>query len=138
MNESDHELEGHLADERSRIKKGPLRIFIRVVAVSAVIPIILATDGFGPSYLDSVGRVLFWSGMVLGPMFAFNLDVLRTIPGMIFATGLTTVQLLLAIRFFERLNGVSLIVIAIFGLVQCVLFEMPFMLIRKRYSGIWY
>lgn len=138
MNESDHKLEERLADERNRIKKGPLKIFIRVVGVSAAIAVILAEDGLGPSYLDSIGRALFWTGAVLGPMLAFNVDVLRTVLGKIVAVGLVALQCVLVCRLFDRLNGVSFISITIFAFAQFMLFQSPFMFIRKRYSGIWY
>lgn len=138
MNNSERELETKLADERSRIRNGPMKTFMRIIGVSAAVLVILTGDGLGPTYLDSAGRCLFWTATVLGPMFAFNLDVIRTVLGVVAAIGLVALQLLLVFCLFNKLNGMSFILLAPICLAQCLLFEAPFMLIRKRYSGIWY
>ncbi len=118
--------------------KGFVKIAGRVIGVCAAVFVLLARDGFGPPYLDSVGKALFWTGLVLVPLFSFNYDILRLTSGKAAVATLSVLQLVLVLYLFERLQEVNFIILAPICIVQCLLFFLPLMLIRKRHSGIWY
>ena len=65
--------------------KRVVKICARVLGVCAAAFVLLARDGIGPPYLDSVGKALFWSGGVLVSVFFLNQDVLRLTSGKLFA-----------------------------------------------------
>jgi hypothetical protein len=103
-----------------------------------VVFVLLARDGIGPLYLDAVGKALFWTGLVLVPLFSFNYDILRLTLGRAAVGTLCALQLGLVFFLFGRLQEVNFIILAPICIVQCLLFFLPLMLIRKRHSGIWY
>jgi len=133
-------------DERADIPDDPakvrakriVKISGRVIGVCAVAFVLLARDGLGPPYLDSVGKALFWTGLVLVPLLSFNYDVLRLTSGKAAVASLSALQLVLVFYLFGRLQEVNFIILAPICIVQCLLFFLPLMLIRKRRSGIWY
>lgn len=135
----ERELRSNTPDDsgRDRIKQF-VKVSARVIGVCAAGFVLLARDGIGPPYLDSVGKALFWTGIVLVPLFSFNHDVLRTTSGQVVAVGLSTLQFVLVFYSFERLQECTFIVLTPLCLIQCLIFFLPFMLIRKRHNGIWY
>jgi hypothetical protein len=115
-----------------------LKILGRVIAICAAVFVIMAHEGFGPMYFDAVGKALFWTGIVSVPVWSLNQDVLRTTSGRVLAVGLFTFQLFLVFYSFGRLQALDFIALTPLFFVQCMIFMLPFMLIRKRNSGIWY
>ena len=115
-----------------------LKWFGRMVAISAAAFVIMAHEGFGPSYFDPVGKALFWTGIVFVPLFSLNQDVLRLIAGKVLAVGLFALQLILVICAFGKLKEFNFIVLTPLCFGQCLIFTVIFMLVRKRSSGVWY
>jgi hypothetical protein len=115
-----------------------LKVFGRVIGVISAFFMILARGGVGPSYLDSLGKAFLWTGLVLVPLCSLNLDLLRVTSGRLVLVALTTLQLILAIYFWERLQELSLIILASLSFAQCLIFFLPLMLIRKLNKGVWY
>jgi hypothetical protein len=115
-----------------------LKIVGRVMAVCAAAFVIMAREGFGPKYLDALGKALFWTVIVFVPLFGINQDVLRLTAGKFLAAGLFALQLVLVEFLFERLYELNFITIASLSFCLCVIFAMAFMLIRKQRRGIWY
>jgi hypothetical protein len=54
-----------------------LKILGRVTAICAAAFVIMAREGVGPAYFDSVGKALFWTVIVFVPLLAINQDMLR-------------------------------------------------------------
>jgi hypothetical protein len=115
-----------------------LKILGRMIAVCAAAFVIMAHEGFGPMYFDAVGKALFWTGMVSIPVWSLNQDVLRIASGRVLALGLFAIQLFLVFYTFGKLQALTFITLTPLCFVQCLIFMLPFMLIRKRHSGIWY
>ncbi len=84
--------------------------------------VVFAREGLGPPYLDAAGKAVFWTGIVFVPLLGLNQDVLQIVSGKLLAV----------------LNGLTFIELTPLCVVQFVIFALPFMLIRKRFSGIWY
>ena len=110
----------------------------RVFAVFASLLVVFAREGLGPPYLDAAGKAVFWTGIVFVPLLGLNQDVLQIVSGKLLAILLWLVQLTLVFHFFAVLNGLTFIELTPLCVVQFVIFALPFMLIRKRFSGIWY
>lgn len=118
--------------------KRSIRIFARVLGVSAALFIILAQDHIGPTYFDPLGKALFWTGIVLIPVFVLNHDVLRFGWAKILAIVQSALQILLVWLLFEKLSSFSFITLTPLCLIQSFFFTLSFMPIRKRNCGIWY
>lgn len=115
-----------------------LKVIARVFAVCASIFVILARDGIGPRYFDPVGKAIFWIGIVFVPLLGLNQDVLRLASAKLLTLVLWSLQFFLVFYFFRRLQDLNFITLALLCFAQFVIFALPFMLIRKRSSGIWY
>ena len=61
--------------------KQSMTVFAKVIGVCAAAFVLLAQDGIGAAYLDSAGKILFWTGGVFGFTFFLNQDMLRLTSG---------------------------------------------------------
>lgn len=123
--------------KRNHIKQ-LLKVSASVIGVCAAVFVLLARDGVGPPYFDSLGKAFFWTGMVLVPLFSLNYDVLRLPSGKALAVALFAFQLVLVFYLFGRLHGLNFIILTPLCFIQSLLYMLPFMLIRRRNTGIWY
>jgi hypothetical protein len=110
----------------------------RVVAVLAAAFIILAREGVGPPYFDAIGKAMFWTAIVFVPLLTLNQDVLRLSEGKIVVVALFALHLALVLYSFGLLKGLTFITLTPLCFVQCLIFTLLLMLIRKRHKGIWY
>jgi hypothetical protein len=123
--------------DRTRAKRW-IKICARVIGITAAAFVILAQNDLAPPVFDSIGKALFWTGIVLISLLLLNQDVLSFALGKIVMLLLLMLHVLALCHYFLRLHEVSFIVLAPICLLECILFTLPFMLIRKRQSGIWY
>jgi hypothetical protein len=121
-----------------RVMPHSAKIAMRVLAVCAAILVILPRDGLGPPYIDAAGKVVFWSAGVPISVFSFSRDILNRTGGIVVSICLVALQCILIFYAFVKLEPLNFFVLAGLCMVQTVVFSLPFMLIRKRYSGIWY
>jgi hypothetical protein len=115
-----------------------VKVSARIIGICSAGLVLLAREGIGPPYLDSIGKAIFWTGMVLVPLFAFNLDLLVSKLGQVSMVVLSALQLISVFYLFDKLREVNFIILACLCLVQCLIFFLPLMLIRKMNRGIWY
>lgn len=115
-----------------------VKICARILGVCAAALVILARDGLGPPYLDSIGKALFWTGSVLVSVFFLNQDVFRLTSGKLFAMLFCALQMFFVFYWFGNLRELSFITLTPICFVECLVFMLPLMLIRKRHKGIWY
>jgi hypothetical protein len=104
----------------------------RIVAVLAAAFIILAREGVGPPYFDAAGKALFWTGIVFVPLLSLNQDVLRLAEGKLLVVALFVLHLVFVLSSFGRLKNFTFITLTPLCFGQCLLFAVPFMLVRKR------
>ena len=107
------------------------------IGLLAAIFVILADYGAPPQF-DGIGKAIFWTGMVLVPLVAFNRDVLHFASSFMTITVLFAMQALLVIYGFSELQHVNFLILAPICLIQVLIFSAPLMLIRKHRTGIWY
>ena len=118
--------------------KRAVKICARVLGVCAAAFVLLARDGIGPPYLDSVGKALFWSGGVLISVFFLNQDVFCLTSGKLFAVLFFALQMFFVFYWFGKLQQLSFIVLTLICFIECLLFMIPLMIVRKRHNGTWY
>lgn len=118
--------------------KRMVKICARVTAVCAAAFVLLARDGVGPPYFDSIGKALFWTGGVFLSVFFLNQDVLSLTSGKVLAVLLSALQMCFVFYWFGSLRELSFIVLTPICFIECVLFMLPLMLIRRRHTGSWY
>ena len=114
------------------------KIMVRVLAICAAILVILSRENVGPAYLDPAAKTIFWTGAVFISLFSFNRDVLRQVAGMAVMASLITCHVVFVYYSFQRISDLNFFVLTGLALVQAVVFSGPLMLVRKRYTGIWY
>jgi hypothetical protein len=88
--------------------------------------VIAARRGFGPGYLDQVGKAVYWTGVVFLPLLAVNNDLLYLASAKRWLVLMFAVQILLVYLAFDSLTHWSFLTLTPVGVIQIFLFSMPF------------
>lgn len=124
-------------EESDRIKHF-LTVSIRVIAVLALAFFLLARDGIGPAYFDSIGKIIYWTGIVLFPLFSLNRDMLSSLSGQAVSIAIVSLHVLIVYRLYDHLQKISFITLTPICVVEFFVLAAPLLAIRKWRTGIWY
>jgi hypothetical protein len=117
--------------ERTKMRRS-LRLPAWGIGGGAAILIIMARENVGPPYLDSLGKAFFWTGTVFLPLLGLNRDICRLNTARLTAVALFGLHLILVSWLFGQLKDMSFITLFPLCIVQLLVFEIPFVIIRKR------
>ena len=87
--------------------------------------VVAARHGFGPGYLDQVGKAVYWTGVVFLPLLAVNKDVLHLASAKRWLILMLVAQILLVYLAFDSLKYWSFLTLTPVGVIQIVLFCIP-------------
>jgi hypothetical protein len=105
--------------------------------VSAIFCILAQEDVLTPIFY-SVGKVLFWTGLFVGPFLGLNRDLLRSLYGIALALLLIALHGVVVFKALPLLPHLNFIEITGVLIAESVLFSLPMMLLRKQKTDIWY
>lgn len=117
--------------ERTKMRRS-LRMPAWGIGGGAAILIIMARENVGPPYLDNIGKAFFWTGAVFLPLLGLNRDIYRLNAARLIAVMLFGLHLILVGWSFEQLKDMGFITLFPLCIVQLLIFEIPFVIVRKR------
>lgn len=117
-------------------RNAPLKWPARVVGILSA-ALVIASQYVNNPALDSAGKCLFWTAIVLGSVFVLNKDLYADIWAWAISLFLVGLQLLFVKLAWGAIGNWTFIYLAPACLAQAVLFFTPFLVLR-RYRGLTY
>ena len=117
------------------MKKAPRRFmhFAAItIGVSVSILFILSEQVRGAGGLDSVSKVVEWTGMVFLPLFGLNLDLYPERNAKVAGIGMLGVHVVLMMLVYGSLPSLTYITITPLAVIEMFVLVIPFLKIRKR------
>ena len=117
--------------DRSKIRRS-MRIAAWGIGIGGALLIIATKEGVGPGYVEAIGIAILWSGSIFLPLLGLNRDLLKLATARLIVFLLSVLQLMVMFFGLRHLSGIPIIAMFPICAVQVMIFEIPFLWLRKR------
>jgi hypothetical protein len=115
-----------------KLSKRTLRNSAIGIGICVVVLFIVSQEVRGAGVLDSVSKVVEWTGMVFLPLFGLNLDLYPERTAKVAGVGMVGVHVVLMMLVYGSLPSLTYITITPLAVIEMFVLVIPFLRIRKR------